>query len=491
MLFKLDQFIAAHTKHRMPFHVSLVGRKNLSREIYRQIVRAILDQRLSPGVRLTPSRDLAKSLSVSRMTVTLAYERLTGEGFVTSRQGAGTFVSESVARIAREPAKRLSSAGIKARPIWRSIVPFSFGQPARYDFRTGLPDASLFPHRAWYRAVARALSSRELVSGLYGDPAGIHELRVAIGRHISFSRGIEAPADDVIVTNGTQQALDIVARALLEPGDTIAVEEPGYGLPRALFNTLGLRVVGVPVDGEGLIVAALPRGARAVYVTPSHQYPLGMAMTLRRRQALLSWAERNHAAIIEDDYDSEFRFVGRPLEPLQTIDTHACVIYVGSFSKTMMPALRLGFLVTPPSLRQALRSVKFLSDWHSSFLPQAALARFIENGDFARHLRRTSGVYRERRSIIMEVINRDFGAHFELVPSEAGLHIAALARKASPDRIAEIARRAADRGVAVQLLANFGVAERHKRAGILLGYGAIPTPRIREGLRRLRTCFED
>lgn len=214
-------------------------------------------------------------------------------------------------------------------------------------------------------------------------------------------------------------------------------------------------------------------------------------MTLPRRQALLLWAQRNRAAIIEDDYDSEFRFGGRPLEPLQTIDTHGSVIYLGSFSKTMLPTLRLGFVIAPASLRQALQSVKCLSDWHSSILPQAALAQFIENGDFGRHVRRTSRVYAERRSMIIETINRDFGDHLEIVPSEAGLHLAVLARNANPDRMAKIARRAADRGVAVQLLAKCAVEKAHTRVGIMLGYGGIPTSRIRDGLRHLRACFEN
>jgi GntR family transcriptional regulator/MocR family aminotransferase len=302
----------------MPFHVSLVGRKNLSREIYRQIARAILDGRLRPGDRLSPSRELAEALEVSRMTVNVAYEQLAGEGFVTSRQGAGTFVSDLVARVARKPVKRGSTDALQPLPIWKSFrVPTPFAQVARYDFRTGVPDTSLFPHRAWQRSVVRALLSSESTAGIYGGPAGLIELRTAIVRHIGFSRGVEASVDDVVITNGTQQALDLVARVLLAPGETIAVEEPGYGVPRGLFTTIGLRVVGVQVDSEGLVVAALPRGARAVYVTPSHQYPLGVAMTLRRRQALLAWAERNNAAIIEDDYDSEFRFGGRPLEPLQ------------------------------------------------------------------------------------------------------------------------------------------------------------------------------
>ena len=212
-------------------------------------------------------------------------------------------------------------------------------------------------------------------------------------------------------------------------------------------------------------------------------------MTLRRRQALLAWAERNNAAIIEDDYDSEFRFGGRPLEPLQTLDTKGRVVYVGSFSKTMLPTLRLGFLVTPPSLRAALHKAKYVSDWHSSILAQTALARFIDEGAFARHVRRMSAIYRERHQILADAISRDFAEHLELIPSTTGLHLTTLARRMSADRIAEIARRAADRGVAVQVLSIFAVSA-IPRAGVMLGYGAIPTADIEEGLHLLRACFD-
>ena len=231
---------------------------------------------------------------------------------------------------------------------------------------------------------------------------------------------------------------------------------------------------------------------RAVYVTPSHQYPLSVTLTLPRRQALLAWAERNNAAIIEDDYDSEFRFGGRPLEPLQTLDAKGRVVYVGSFSKTMLPTLRLGFLVTPPSLRAALHKAKFVSDWHSSTLAQAALARFIDDGAFARHVRRVTAIYRERHEMLADAISRDFADHLELIPSTTGLHLSALARRMSADQIAAVARRAAERGVAVQVLSrSFAAEPRAHAAGIMLGYGAIPTAHIEEGLRLLRACFDE
>jgi GntR family transcriptional regulator/MocR family aminotransferase len=478
----------------MDFHISLVGRKDLSGEIYRQLLRAILDQRLRPGDRLPSSRELARALVVARATVTAAYERLSGEGFVEVRQGAGTFVSELAAQAGRDTPTQRSSGVLQPRPIWESIVlPTVFDKPPRFDFRTGLCDASLFPDREWRQAVTRALRSSTTTGGAYEHPAGHRDLRTAIVRHIGISRSIKASADDVIITNGTQQAFDLLARVLLAPGDGIAVESPGYAPPKQLFKTLGIRMVGVPVDREGLVVDALPCDVRAAYVTPSHQYPLSVTLTLARREALLAWAEQNNAAIIEDDYDSEFRFGERPLEPLQTLDTKGRVVYVGSFSKTMLPALRLGFLVTPPSLRAALHKAKYVSDFHSSILAQAALARFIDDGVFARHVRRATAIYRQRHEMIADVISRDFTDHLELIPSTTGLHVSALVRTMSAHQIAAVTRRAAERGVAVQLLSSQVLSPLavSPLPGIMLGYGAIATSHIEEGLSLLRTCFDE
>jgi GntR family transcriptional regulator/MocR family aminotransferase len=475
----------------MDLHVSLVGRKDLSGEIYRQVRRAIVDRRLRPGDRLPPSRDLARALVVARATVAVAYERLAAEGFVAVRQGAGTFVDGSVARTGREKGTHRSSGVLQPRQIWQSMeLPAAFEKPPRFDFRTGLRDASLFPDREWRRAVTRALHSSAATAGVYEHPAGRRDLRAAIVRHVGISRGIEASPDDIVITNGTQQALDLLARVLLAPGDGIGVESPGYEPPKQLFKTLGVRVIGVPVDREGLVVDALPQGVRAVYVTPSHQYPLSVTLTLPRRQALLAWAERNNAAIIEDDYDSEFRFGGRPLEPLQTLDAKGRVVYVGSFSKTMLPTLRLGFLVAPPSLRAALHKAKFVSDWHSSTLAQAALARFIDDGAFARHVRRATAVYRERHGMISDAVSRDFADHLELIPSTTGLHVTALARRMSAHQIAAVTHRAGERGVAVQVVSSFAL-NANPPAGLMLGYGAIPTAKIEEGLCLLRACFDE
>lgn len=471
------------------FHVSLVGRGDLAGEIHRQMRQAILDGRLKPGDRLPPTRELARSLAVSRSTVTTAYERLQGEGLANSRAGAATFVSDTFVRPTRHASRPASARTLQPRAVWESVSALvAFDTHARFDFRMGIPDVALFPHLAWRRAVVRALRSSETAEAFYGASAGSHALREAIADHIAISRSVKVAPEDLVITNGAQQALDIVTRMLLEPGDVIAMEDPGYRPAAQLFRSLGVRVVGVPVDREGLVVDQLPANARAVYVTPSHQFPLGVAMSLPRRKALLAWARRHDAAIIEDDYDSEFRFGGRPLEPLQTIDSGGRVIYVGTFSKTMLPALRLGFLVLPPSLREAAIKAKFVSDWHSSSLAQPALARFIADGSFARHIRKVGKVYEQRRDIVMATLERDFADHLELVPSNTGLHVATLARNVSVERIAAVIRRAAELGVALQQLATFGL-QAPRPAGITIAYGAIATSKIPEGLRRLRRCF--
>ena len=473
----------------MSLHISLVGRRNLSREIYRQVSRAIIEGRLQPGERLPSSRELAKGLAVSRMTVNVAYDRLVGEGYVLSRQGAGMFVSELAAKVAIKPAVRSPGGALRPRAVWESLaLQDPFAHAADYDFRTGIPDASLFPYRAWRRCLSHATEPVGAAPGAYQDPAGLSDLRAEIARRIGSSRGVEASKEDVIVVNGTQQALDVIARVVLSPGDIIAVERPGYFLPSALFQSLGLRVAGVPVDKEGIDVSAIPRGAQAVYVTPSHQFPLAVTMSFERRIALLAWAERNNAAVIEDDYDTEFRFGGRPLDSLKSIDTKGHVIYVGSFSKTMLPLLRLGFLIPPPALRKALIHAKFVSDWHTSGVTQAALARFMAEGDFARHIRKMTGVYRERRSLIAQIVARDFGEYLQLLPSEAGLHAAALCPGFDSERLRAVALSAARRRVAIQTYSPEAKNCRG-RAGMMLGYGAISNERIIRGLTLLRECF--
>ncbi|GAB2954526.1 PLP-dependent aminotransferase family protein [Micromonospora polyrhachis] len=484
----------------MDIHITLAGRGDLTARIYRQLLDAILDGRLRAGERLPPTRELARHLAVSRNTVAAAYDRLTAEGFLVGRVGAGTFVCDEAAD--RIPDRSAPSGGaVTPRQLWRAM-PAPPG-PARgtpdFNFDVGIPDPHLFPLESWRRIVAGELRIGALSPTSYGDPSGHPALRTAIARHIGVSRSVRAGADDVLVTQGAQQALDLVGRILIEPGDCVAVEEPGYRAARLLFQSLGARIVGVPVDGEGLDVSALPAEARLVYTTPSHQFPLGVPMSLRRRSALLAWAKRNGAVIVEDDYDSEFRFADRPLEPLQALDQDGRVVYVGSFSKVMLPTLRLGFLVAPTALRTALRTAKQLTDWHGDQHTQGAMARFIDEGLLARHLRRANKEYAARHGLIHRILRRDFADWLEPVPSAAGLHLCALLRPGVPMELAGVVRQAAQAGVRVRDLDDYrtgvgrsddggttpGGAPTDARPGLVLGYGAIPLDRIAPGLRRL------
>ncbi|MDP9847473.1 PLP-dependent aminotransferase family protein [Streptosporangium lutulentum] len=477
----------------MDFHVSLTGRGDLTARIYRQLLEAILDGRLRPGERLPPTRELAQRLDVSRTTVTVAYERLTAEGFLVGQVGAGTFVGTEPLNRTR-PRKAPTGSGVRPRRLWRSIAaeprlePDSPGPGPLYDFRVGVPDARLFPLETWRRIVARELRPALMHSVVYNAPSGHPGLRESIARYVGVSRSVRANADDVLVTQGAQQALDVIGRVLIEPGGCVAVEEPGYRPARLLFQSLGARVVGVPVDAEGLDVSALPQHARLVYVTPSHQFPLGTPMSLGRRAALLEWAERRGAVVIEDDYDSEFRFEDRPLEPLQSLDRSGHVVYVGSFSKTMLPMLRLGFLVAPASLQPALRSAKQLTDWYSELPTQAALARFIDEGLLARHIRKATREYATRHERILTTLHRDFADWLEPVPSAAGLHLCARLAPGAEVDLDRVTAHAMEAGVMVENLATF-CGEAPAQRGIVIGYGAIPPEMIEPGLRRLAESF--
>lgn len=471
----------------MELHLTLTGRRDLSGQVYRQLRGAIADGRLRPGDALPPSRELARRLAVSRNTVNTAYVRLAAEGFLSGRVGSGTYVSESAAPA--RPARRApAGVGIRARDVWAAMPPPApLAHEPAFDFRVGVPDARLFPLATWRRLIAQELRPSRVRSASYGDPSGEARLRQAIARHLGVSRSVVAGPDDVMITAGAQQALDLVGRVLVEPGTCVAVEDPGYPMVRLLFESMGARIVPVEVDAEGLVVDALPAAAKLVYVTPSHQFPLGTAMSLSRRHQLLAWAERHGSVVIEDDYDSEFRFGGRPLEPLQCLDRIGVVVYVGSFSKVLLPSLRLGYLVAPASLRAAIRSARLVSDWYGPVVLQGALARFIEEGALARHVRKARREYQARRERLERALAREMGDRIEVIPGAAGLHLSATFRDARTDSD-EVARRALGAGVAAQSLSSFSTA-RGTTSGLALGYGAIATSRVDEGIRRLAACL--
>ncbi|MEC3973976.1 MocR-like pyridoxine biosynthesis transcription factor PdxR [Amycolatopsis sp. H20-H5] len=468
----------------MEIHIDLSRGRGYRDAIYRQIRAAILDGRIQAGEALPPSRELAQRLAVSRTTVSAAYDRLMAEGFLQARVGSGTFVRAGSERQSATSGGRVT----EARPLaeWDDVpeLPAAFAPAPEFDFRAGVPDLSRFPFDTWRRLVTRQIRASRADLLTYGDPQGHPGLRVAIARHVGVARDVRAGAADVVITSGAQQTIDLVARVLLRRGDLAAVEDPGYPPPRLLLTTLGVRPVPVPMDGEGIVVAEIPAGCRLVYVTPSHHYPLGTSMSLERRLELLDWAARHDAVILEDDYDTEFRYTGRPLEPLHSLDSRGRVVYVGSFSKVLSPALRLGFMVAPPSLVPSLVKAKYLSTWHSPNLEQAALAEFIDEGGFARHIRKMRKTYRERHELVREVLLRDFGGVLEPIPSDAGLHLSAYATRDPRD----VVRAARDAGILLYPLSWFSVRT-PRPAGLVFGYGALPTARIEPGLARLRALF--
>lgn len=355
------------------------------------------------------------------------------------------------------------------------------------DFRYGLPHTGDFPFDLWRRLVARGLSGENIRTLMYGEPAGYRPLREAIARHLRQFRGMSCGPDQVVLVNGSQQAVDIIARTLLEPGDKVLIEDPGYPDARHAFVAMGARVVPIRVDSEGLDIARAGwrgAGARLAYVTPSHQFPTGAVMPLSRRLALLDWASRTCAYIVEDDYDSEFRFDGRPIEAVQSLDRQDRVVYVGTFSKSLFPSLRLGYAVLPPSLVDPFLRVKYLADRHSSTLVQLVLSQFIAQGHFERHLRHMRKRNEKRRASLLCALERELGDKVRVEGANAGLHVVIWLPHLRPDDELPIVERAARAGVGVYPLSPY-YASTPVRAGLLLGYGSLDEPQIDAGITTL------
>lgn len=368
-----------------------LGSRRRHHAIHAQLRQAVLDGRLKPGVRVPASRALAQALGVARITVVAAYELLVAEGYFVARHGAGTFVADLPGRGTEPPtarARRPPPFSRLARPDIRPVYACS-PPPPEIDFSVGTPDVRELRFDVWNRLAARAMRHYCRRGHAYGDSQGSIALRRAISGHVSFSRAVAATEDTVVVTSGAQQAIALLAHLFVEPGrTTVAIEDPGYPPAYEAFAAAGARVVNVPVDPEGMVVEQIPRDARLVYVTPSHQFPLGVVMSKRRRAALLAFAARHDSVILEDDYDSDFRFSGRPLDALQTMDRHQRVFYVGTLSKSLFPGVRLGFIVAPVWAVDALVAAKHRADWHTDLVAQEALAGFIGEGHLIRHVRR-------------------------------------------------------------------------------------------------------
>jgi GntR family transcriptional regulator/MocR family aminotransferase len=472
------------------FELTLKSRsrhQTLTNWLYGELRSAILDGRLAPGARLPASRDFASQYELSRGTVVSVLERLQAEGYVTSRVGFGTCVNRVEApRPARPPTtipgyiRRVISTNKRSQP-W---IDQAFLEGIR-PFRIGAPAINEFPSEIWGRIAAnRARNFRPWLKK-EADRRGYQPLRDAIAEYLRTSRGVRCIAEQIVLVSGIQQALDLLARLLLKKGDPIWMEDPGYFGARIAFDNVGATLVAVPVNEEGLSVFGgikICPDAKGAYVTPAHQFPFGVTMSLERRMALLSWAARAGAFVIEDDYDSEYRFEGAPVPALQSLDNHSSVIFIGSFSKTLFPALRVGYVVLPAPLVDPFVALRYRTDFRNSSFDQAVLCDFIVDGHLARHLRRMRILYAERLETLIEGAKQHLGGLLEISTVRAGLYTIGYLKNGMTSRQAE--KLAAAQGVEV-LAVDRCTLRRPDPKALLLGFGGFDELAIRQGLVRL------
>ncbi len=471
--------------------------KPLYRQVYEAYRKAIVDGSVRPGQRVPSTRVLALELGISRIPVLSAYAQLLAEGYFESRVGSGTVVSRSLPYRAAIPApasEPLKRTELARRPVSKrcSILPSADGFYRRRGFgafSVSQVSSEYFPVQVWNRLVTRRSRSLHAKSLDYGDPMGSKRLREALAIHLRTARGVRCEAQQIMVVSGSQQGLEVAARVLLDPGERVWMEEPGYIFARSVFAFMGCPLVPVPVDAEGLNVAAgmkKCRDARAVLVTPSHQYPLGVTMSASRRLQLLDWAESRRSWIIEDDYDSEYRYESMPVTSLQGLDRNSCVVYIGTFSKVLFPSLRLGYIVIPVDLVERFLAARFAMDIGPPTFHQEVLADFICEGHFSRHIRRMRLVYAERRSALIESLRAELGPSVEVAGAQAGMHLSIILQGIA-DR--DVAERAAARNLWLAPLSRFYAEKAAARQGFILGFGSTPTEEIPAAVRKLKTLM--
>lgn len=473
----------------MPFVIPLSRDAGpISRQVCLGLRQAILSGTFRPGDRLPATRELAEQLGVSRTVILLAYDQLLAEGFLEGRPGSGTYVSIGIAagrsaRSVREVKLRLSRYGSAAAAAAPGMdFPRRRAASLRYDFAYRRSIAEGFPFESWRRILLRRARKAPLRALDYGPAAGSLALREAIAMHLRRSRAVVCEASQIVIVNGSQQALDLATRILAERGDRVAIEDPHYQGAREAFRAAGAELLPVPVDQDGLIPDRLPRHARMAFVTPSHQFPTGAILPLARRMALLEWAKRTDAVVIEDDYDGEFRYEGQPVESMQGLDASGRVIYVGTFSRTMFPALRIGYLIAPKSLVAAFTSAKWLCDRHTATLEQETLAEFIATGAYERHLRRVRRANTVRRQALLEAVHEHLGDRVAISGDGAGTHVVLWPGRRGSEE--ELIAKAAAQEVSVYGISRYFL-NRASKVGLMLGYSHMSTADIREAMRRL------
>ena len=467
----------------------------LIRQVYSAIRDAILAGKLRAGSQVPSTRTLARELGVSRTTVVVAYDHLIAEGYIEPVSGAGSFVSSAL-REASERAQSNQPRVQTAPQIARAAHAYLNQNPARLHapgavpFRIGEPAVQEFPSTAWSRLLNRAWKNAPPDSLRYGDPCGALPLRQEIALYLAATRGVKASSEQVIIVRGAQQGLDLAARLLLDPGDSVWLEDPGYPIARNILRGVGAEIANIPTDPDGIDVDAGSRqapDARLAYIAPSHQFPLGATLSLRRRLELLNWAAERGAWILEDDYDSEFRYDGQPLTALQGLDTARRVIYIGTFSKTVFPAIRLGYLVVPPELVDAFIAARRAVDHMATSIEQLALAEFLASGQFARHVRQMRALYRARHDALLEAAATELDGLLRIEPARTGMHVVGWLPEDLDDRSVEAA--SFDAGLETPALSNY-CASRPFPPGLVLGFAAVDENAIRSAVTRLAQVLQ-
>jgi GntR family transcriptional regulator/MocR family aminotransferase len=474
--------------------VDRAGDKPVFRQIYLQLRSAILSGALRSATKLPSTRELAVQLGVSRSAVVAAFEQLLAEGYACGRKGAGTYIASDL------PEPFAAVRGHRKRPV-SAVIPVAPSrecngfidvttQSDERPFNLGRTLVDARTAELWRKLSARSLRSFGRHHLGYGDPRGILELRKSVGEYLQAARGVRCEPEQIVITAGTQQAIDIVIRVMQGPDKDVWIEDPGYALTRLSLAAAGAKVCPIPVDRHGINVAEGIRRApkaRAVFITPSHQFPKGVALSMARRLELLAWARESGALIIEDDYASEFRYGGRPIASLQGLDDAERVIYIGTLNKALFPGLRLGYAVVPPSLVRAFVSARYLMDRQPSTLCQAVAAAFMEEGHFASHIRRMREMYRDQRDVLVASVKRRLGDHLTVDPPDQGMHLVAYTRRGLSDVTVE--RAARGQGVIVRAMSRLHV-EAPAQSALMLGFSGYPRQIIAPAIARLAQAFE-
>lgn len=495
-----------------PAGIELDRRQGLSRQLYQALRLRVLDGRLASGTRLPASRDLAAALGVSRNSVVRAYDQLFAEGFIEGRVGDGTYVAQlpQTALPAKTPGKKKPAAlstnwlDLPVVPSAKATRSAALGRVEKNHlalppsgppraFRVGVPAFDLFPFEVWAKLNAAFWRKPDLQQLCYGDPAGDERLRGLIAAYLRSSRGMQCTAEQIVITSGAQQGISLCAQLLVEPGDGVAIENPGYRAAGHAFAVAGAQLHGVAVDSEGIDCAELAglSDCRLAYVTPSHQYPTGVVMSLARRLELLAWAERNQGWIVEDDYDGEYRYSGAPLAPLAALDRQGRVLYVGTFGKVAFPALRLGYLVLPPGLVQAFSQRRAVDVRHSEVSTQAVMAEFMAAGQFQRHIRRMRRAALSRRNTLLAGWPQGIPGVGSLPSVAAGLHLTVAVDSQARER--ELVEQACSVDIEINALSSYWLPDSSTppdlRAGLVLGFAAVPEAAISAALGRLEKVW--